>query len=325
MEESVEDTAIGVDIGGTKVLAGAVTADGTVLETVRLPTPHRSTSPQVVENTIVAAVRELEFLTGSPACAVGIGAAGFVDARGNVAFSPHLAWRAEPWQAALEGRLRTPVTVDNDANTTAWAELRFGAARSYREVVCLTLGTGIGGALVLNGEIYRGGHGMAGEFGHMQVVPDGRACECGNTGCWEQYSSGNTLVRSARQAVTERSPEAERLRWLVEDDPDRVTGPLVTQAARDGDLAALEAFGEIGDWLGVGLAGLAAAFDPELLVVGGGVADAGSLLLDPAQRALGRTLTGRGFRPEPRIVPASLGTTAGFVGAAALARQRLGE
>jgi glucokinase len=315
--------AIGVDIGGTKVLAGAVTADGTILERVRLPTPHRSTSPEVVEDTIVAAVRELESRTRTTACAVGIGAAGFVDAGGTVAFSPHLAWREEPLRAALESRLGRPVSVDNDANTTAWAELEFGAARSYRNVVCLTLGTGIGGALILDGRIFRGSNGMAGEFGHMQVVPEGRLCECGNTGCWEQYCSGNSLVRAARVSVAAASPDAENLRRLTEDDPDRVTGALVSQAAADGDKAALEALREIGDWLGVGVAGLAAAFDPDLVVVGGGVSDAGAMLFEPAQAALGRTLTGRGYRPEPRIVPALLGTAAGFVGAAAQARTRL--
>src|SRR5919112_2112803 len=192
---------VGVDIGGTKVLAGVVASDGTILETVRLPTPHRSTSPREVEDTIVAAVRQLESRTGTAARAVGIGAAGFVDDKGVVAFSPHLSWRNEPLQALLESRLSLPVRVDNDANTTAWAELRFGAARACRNVLCLTLGTGIGGALVVDRQVFRGSHGMAGEFGHMQLVPEGLPCECGNRGCWEQYCSGHALVRAARAFV----------------------------------------------------------------------------------------------------------------------------
>ena len=187
----------------------------------------------------------------------------------------------------------------------------------------MTLGTGIGGALIINGEVFRGGHGLAGEFGHMQVVRDGRRCECGNRGCWEQYSSGNTLVREARELVVSRSPAAYRLRQLVAEDPDKLTGPLVTEAANAGDRAAIELFQEVGEWLGRGLASLTAAFDPEVIIVGGGVSEAGELLLGPAREALGRTLTGRGFRPEPPIVRAELGPDAGFVGAADLARSAL--
>ncbi len=312
-------SVVGVDVGGSKVLAGVVLADGTVAARVRLETPHRSRAPDVVESTIVEAVQGLG--GNHP---VGVGAAGFVDEiRESVVFSPHLSWRNEPLKDALEKRLGVPVLVDNDANTTAWAELRFGAGRGYRQVLCVTLGTGIGGALIVNGEVFRGGHGMAGEFGHMQVVRDGRRCECGNRGCWEQYSSGNTLVREARELVEGRSPAAYSLRQLVAEDPDKLTGPLVTEAANAGDRAAIELFQEVGEWLGRGLANLAAAFDPEVIVVGGGVSEAGELLLGPAREALGRTLTGRGFRPEPPIVRAELGPDAGFVGAADLARSAL--
>src|SRR3954470_11533244 len=162
------ELVVGVDIGGTKVLAGAVTGEGVIVDVVRLPTPHRSTTPGVVENTIVAAISQLERSVGSAAHAVGVGAAGFVDLEGRVAFSPHLSWRDEPLQARLERRLSVPVRVDNDANTTARAELRFGAARSSKNAVCVTLGTGIGGALVLDRQVVRGSNGMAGEFGHIQ-------------------------------------------------------------------------------------------------------------------------------------------------------------
>ena len=313
---------VGVDIGGSKVLAGVVSPEGGVLARVRLETPHRSKTPDVVENTIVDAVRELAAL--HDVRAVGVGAAGFVDPKaGTVLFSPHLSWRTEPLKEALEQRLGVPVLVDNDANTTARAEHRFGAARGYQQVLCVTLGTGIGGALIINGEVFRGGHGMAGEFGHMQVVRGGRRCECGNRGCWEQYSSGNTLVREARELVEGRSPAAYSLRQLVAEDPDKLTGPLVTEAANAGDQAAIELFQEVGEWLGRGLASLSAAFDPEVIIVGGGVSEAGELLLGPAREALGRTLTGRGFRPEPPIVRAELGPDAGFVGAADLARSAL--
>jgi glucokinase len=310
---------IGVDIGGTKVLGGEVEADGTVLSRVRRETPHHSLAPSVVEDTIVEVVTELA--AGRPVATVGVGAAGFVDPAGElVRFSPHLSWREEPLRQAISERLALPVLVDNDANTTAWAEVRFGAARGRRQVLCLTLGTGIGGALVIDGRLFRGANGMAGEFGHMQVVPDGRLCECGNRGCWEQYASGARVVREAGELLATGSPAAFALAEATQGEPARLTGPLVTEVARAGDRTAAELIAQVGDWLGVGLAGLCAGFDPELVVIGGGLSDAGDLLLEPARRALARTLTGRGFRPEPPIVRAELGTDAGFVGAAELAR-----
>ena len=313
---------IGVDIGGSKIVAGVVDSDGQVLARARAATPHLSTTPAVVEDTIVDAVRRLQTAYRLEIGAVGIGAAGFVDAAGAlVRFSPHLSWRDEPVRDALAGRLDLPVVLDNDANAAAAAEMAYGAGRGHRQVLCLTLGTGIGGALVMNGRVFRGANGMAGEFGHMQVVPGGRACECGNRGCWEQYSSGNALVRAARELLKAPSPGAHVLQELAAGDPAEVTGPLVTRAAAAGDRAVLAIFREVGGWLGTGLAGFVAAFDPELVIVGGGASDAGDLLLGPAREALRRTLTGRGFRPEPPLVTAGLGADAGFIGAAVVARE----
>jgi glucokinase len=238
-----------------------------------------------------------------------------------VRFSPHLSWRDEPLQAAVSSRLGLPVVVENDANAAAWAEWRFGAARGESHLVCITLGTGIGGGVLVDGELLRGRYGMAGEFGHMQVVPGGHRCECGNRGCWEQYASGNALVRESRELAAAGSPMAHRLLDLAGGDPERLSGPLVTQAARDGDQAAVELLTDVGQWLGTGLADLAAALDPGTFVIGGGVSDAGELVLGPAREAFRRTLTGRGYRPEARIVQAELGPDAGLVGAADLARQ----
>ena len=198
---------IGIDIGGTKILAGVVDSSGTVVELRRRPTLGHDIVG--VENTIVELVHELQQMYD--VAAVGIGAAGFVDAsRSTVMFSPHLAWRDEPLRARLSGRITIPVVVDNDANTTALGESRFGAGAGHRFVLCITLGTGIGGAIVMDGRVYRGANGMAGEFGHMQVVPDGHRCPCGNRGCWEQYASGNALEREARELIVARSPVAHR-------------------------------------------------------------------------------------------------------------------
>lgn len=313
---------IGVDIGGTKVAGGIVDADGVIHDRARADTPHRSTSPDVVEDTIVGVVEHLlaRARRGSIG-AVGVGAAGFVaEDRGTVAFAPHLSWRQEPLRAALAQRLGLPITVDNDANAAAWAEWRFGAGRDESHLVMVNLGTGIGGGIVLGGHLERGRFGIAGEFGHMQVVPDGLRCECGNRGCWEQYSSGNALVREARALIAANSPVADDLRRLVDGDLDLLTGPLVTQAAQSGDRIAVELLAEVGHWLGVGIANLAAAFDPGVFVVGGGVSAAGELLLAPARDTFRRQLTGRGYRPEARLVVAQLGNDAGLIGAADLAR-----
>lgn len=314
--------AIGIDIGGTKVAGGLVDDRGVITRRLRRDTPHRSTSPAVVEDVIVGVVSDLmSGMAADRVCAIGIGAAGFVAAdRATVAFAPHLSWRDEPLRDRLTARLTKPVFIDNDANAAAWAEWRFGAARGETHLVMITLGTGIGGGLLWNGEVIRGKHGIAGEFGHMQVVPEGHRCECGNRGCWEQYASGNALVREARALVTARSPIAMDMIARINGDPANLTGPLVTEAARAGDMMAVELLSEIGTWLGVGMANLAAALDPGMFVVGGGVSAAGELLLEPARIAFSRTLTGRGYRPEAGIVAARLGNDAGLIGAADLSR-----
>jgi glucokinase len=309
--------AIGVDIGGSKVAAGVVDPDGAVIARARRLTPSRD--PDAVEATIVDVVGELR--AGRDIVAVGIGAAGFVDAgRARVMFAPHLAWRDEPLRDDVTQVLGLPVTVENDANAAAWAEWRFGAARGETRLVCVTLGTGIGGGILLDGQVQRGEWGMAGEFGHMIVVPDGRRCECGNRGCLEQYASGHVLGREARELAEAGSPVTVPLMRRAGGDISRLEGPLITEAAQDGDPLAIELFVDVGRWLGIGLANLAAALDPGIFVIGGGVSDAGELLLGPARESFRRTLTGRGFRPEPRIVVAALGPEAGLVGAADLAR-----
>jgi glucokinase len=258
--------------------------------------------------------------------AVGIGAAGWVDnTQALVRFSPHLAWREEPLKDRLTGRIDLPLIVDNDANAAAWAEYRFGSGRGASVMVCLTLGTGIGGGLVIDGRLFRGTYGMAGEWGHMISVPGGHRCECGNRGCWEQYASGNALVREAKELVRSNSPMAYRLLEMTGGDLDAITGPSVTAAAVHGEHTAIELLADVGGWLGQGIANLAAALDPDLFVVGGGVSAAGDLLLQPARRAFERTLTGRGFRPEARLELAHFRNDAGLIGAADLARRAMIE
>jgi len=309
---------IGVDIGGTKVAAGVVDAAGAVLARTRQRTP--SSNPDAVEDVIATCVEQLR--RDHEVTAVGIGAAGFIDhARGVVLVAPNLAWRDEPLRDAVADRVGLPVVVDNDANTAAWAEYRFGAGRGEHHLVVVTVGTGIGGGIVLGGELYRGRWGIAAEFGHMQLSQSGRRCGCGQHGCWEQYCSGRALLHEAREIADVQPGYGKRLLELGDGRPEGIEAPEVTAAAREGDPAALDCFEEIGTWLGVGLAALAATLDPGAFVIGGGVSEAGELLLAPARRVFAERLTGTGARPRADIRLAALGNEAGLVGAADLARR----
>ncbi len=295
---------------------------GRVLVRSQVPTP--SHDPKAVEDAIVDAVDRLR--ERHPIAAVGIGAAGWVyNTQSVVRFSPHLAWRDEPLRAALAGRIDLPLIVDNDANAAAWAEYRFGAGAGSSVMVCLTLGTGIGGGLVINGELFRGTYGMAGEWGHMTSVPGGHWCECGNRGCWEQYASGNALVREARALLGTGDASADALRTALGVGPEALTGPHVTAAAMAGDPVAVRLLADVGTWLGLGIADVVAGLDPEVVVIGGGVSAAGELLVGPAREAFQATLSGRGFRAYARLELAKFRNDAGLVGAADLARLALRE
>ncbi len=310
---------IGVDVGGTKIAAGVVDEKGAIIEMVKRPTPAANAARTI--EVISEAVREL--LPRHEIEAVGIGAAGFVEeSRSSVVFAPNLAWRNEPVARQVEDRTGRPVVVENDANAAAWAEAKLGAGRGHDHLMMITIGTGIGGALVLNGELYRGRWGMAGEPGHYRVVPDGRLCGCGNRGCWEQYASGSALVAEARDFARRSPGAAVRLLQLSGGTPEGITGPEVMTAAREGDAAALRCFDIIGRWLGEGLADMAAILDPSCFVLGGGVSEAGDLLIGQTRAAFEDGLTGRQYRPHASVVLAELGPDAGMIGAADLARHR---
>src|SRR5450755_1961664 len=217
---------IGVDVGGTKVLGGVVDESGCIIDQERLPTPK--TEPEAIAEAIAAVVASLR--ARHEVEAVGIGCAGWIDLdRANVMFAPNLVLRNEPLKLRLSKLIDLPIVVENDANCHAWAETRFGAARGQNNVVAVILGTGIGGGIVLEGRLFRGGFGMAGEPGHIRVVPDGRLCGCGNHGCWEQYASGNALVRAAREMARSAPSSMPSLMKAVVGQIDAITGPLVTQ------------------------------------------------------------------------------------------------
>ncbi|WP_214367810.1 ROK family glucokinase [Pseudonocardia sp. H11422] len=311
--------AIGVDIGGTKIAAGLVDDRGRIVVRTRRDTPAED--PSKVQDAIVDAVRELT--SAHTAVGIGLGAAGFVDEkRSTVMFAPNLAWRDEHLRETLERRLGLPVVVENDANAAAWAEVRFGAARGEDYVVILTIGTGIGGGVVLAGQLLRGRFGLAAEVGHLNIVPDGRRCGCGLQGCWEQYGSGRALAQEAQEQATVSPSMARELLRIAGGEPEYITGHMVTQAARTGDVVALQCFDELGKWLGRGLAQLAAILDPAVFVIGGGVSEAGELIRVPVEATFRKHLTGRGHRPTAEVRIAELGAEAGLVGAADLAHHR---
>jgi glucokinase len=323
--------AIGIDVGGTKLAGGVVDQRGRVRALTRAATP--ADDPTRLRDVVVDLVRELALV--HPVVAVGLGAAGWVDTTGTVSFAPHLAWRGEPLRdrvatalaglADQPGLADLPVRVENDATAAAWAEHQFGAGRpGPGPLVLVTVGTGIGGGIVVGGRLLRGAHGYAGEPGHQVVVPDGHPCSCGRRGCLEQYASGQALVRFVQTGAAEHPSRADRLRELV-GDPAGLTGRLVTTAARSGDKLARAAFDQVGHWLGVGLADLVQLLDPEVLVIGGGVAEAGELLLAPTRQSYRQALARRGGLPAAELRPARLGNLAGLVGAADLARAAAGS
>ncbi|WP_203335404.1 ROK family glucokinase [Nocardioides limicola] len=306
--------ACGVDVGGTKIAAGVVDTAGTVLAQVRAVSP--AADPAAITDTIVGLVDQLR--AAHDVGSVGVGAAGFIDAdRATVRFAPNIAWREEPLGAALHHRLGLSVVVENDANAAAWGEYAFGAGRGADTMLTATLGTGVGGGLILGGHLHRGSHGMAAEIGHLRLTPDGPLCGCGKRGCLETYSSGTALVRRAREDVEAGLPGTEHLRALANG---AVTGPMVTEAAMAGDRYAITLLAEVGRHLGYGLASLCAVLDPDTIVIGGGMVAAGELVLGPARDSLAAELSAAAHRPPPALLPATLGNTAGLIGAADLSR-----
>jgi glucokinase len=309
--------AIGLDIGGTKIAAARVDARGRIHARTRVASPA-----QDVGRTLETVVDTARSLVTDEVGAVGIGAAGLVaSTTGTLAFAPNLAWRNVELAAHVSGALGLPALAENDANVAAWGEHRFGAGRGHDHLLLVTVGTGIGGGIVTGGRLYRGAHGYAAEIGHIIVEPGGHRCGCGNRGCWEQVASGQAIERAGREAA-ERYPHSGIAR-IAEGVPDRVTGSVVTKAARDGDETAVAILARVGRRLGEGIAGLVNVLDPEIVVVGGGVVSAAEMILDPARKAFRSSVEAPEFRPEVPIVAAVLGNDAGVVGAAALAIEEL--
>jgi glucokinase len=305
--------AVGIDVGGTKIAALRVDRAGNVLARDVRPTPARD---QVA--TLAAMGDAAEAVCVPEVAAVGISAAGLVEwPAGVMRFAPNLSWRDLALVDEMRARLGVPVVADNDNNCAGWGEFRYGSAAGQRDVLFVGVGTGIGGGIILGGRLFRGAHGFAAEIGHIIVEPGGPPCGCGNRGCWEQVASGHAISRDGQQAVA-RHPHS-LLVELSEGDPEKVTGSMVTQAARAGDAVATGIVVEAAHRLGEGIAGLVNVLDPDIVAIGGGVSEAGDLMLEPARAAFTAAVEGVAHRPEVPLVLASLGNDAGGIGAAALA------
>jgi glucokinase len=310
--------AVGIDIGGTKIAAGVVTSDGRILRKAASPTPQRQ--DHLIRH-ILAVIDDLR-ADYPDVAAVGVGAAGMIDwPTGHIRWAPNNSYSDLPLQQLLAEGSGLPAVVENDANAAAWAEAAAGAGAGLGNVIALTIGTGIGAGIILNGELQRGETGIAGEAGHIIVNPTGgELCGCGATGCLEAMASGTALGRAGRRAAA-AGPEGRRLAQLA-GTAASVTGETVHQAALAGDPAARQLFDELGFWLGVGIASLVNVFDPQLVILGGGLVTTGDLLLTPAHTSFESFVFARPHRQLPDLALAQLGPDAGLIGAALLALHR---
>jgi glucokinase len=308
--------AIGIDIGGTKIAGALVDAQGVIVQEERVPSP--AGNPEAMVDAVVGLIERLS--ANHEVIGAGVAAAGFIDAdQSTIIYAPNISWRNEPFKAKLEAKLKIPVIIENDANAAAWAEYRYGAGRGYKHMIMLTIGTGVGGAVIADSHMLRGGFGIAGELGHIRMVPDGLLCGCGQHGCLESYASGSALLRAAKSLAASSDPAGQRLRE-IEAEAGQLSGLEVYKAILERDPGALRVLSELGSWLGQAIGTLVAVLDPEVVVIGGGVSAAGDLLLDPIREAYRAHLPAQGFRPELKIVAAEFVNDAGVVGAADLVR-----
>jgi glucokinase len=309
---------IGIDVGGTKVLGGVVTESGEILATTRRETPREGGRAL----TQVIAEVAIELMELYPVASIGVSAAGFISSdRETVLATPNIAaWNGVNLDKELTLAIGKPIVLENDANAAAWGEFKFGAGRGRNDLMMLTLGTGVGGGLILDGRLFRGAFGIGAELGHLRLVPDGFLCGCGIRGCLEQYANGGALLRNAREAISASPELARNLLARGDGTIEGLQGAHITAAARDGDAVALAAFNTLAQYLGAGIASLCAVIDPSCVVLGGGIIEAGEIFLAPTREAAIRLIPFSGKHPYPEIVNAELGNSAGLVGVADLSR-----
>ena len=308
---------LGIDLGGTGIKLGLVDPHGKLLRTLKFSTPSKK-DPQDVVNLIVEHANTLVSTLGKKkVIGIGIGSAGDIDPKtGVIRLSPNLGWKQVPLKSLLSRRLKHSIIIDNDANVAAWAAYVVEAKRRVKNLLCVTVGTGIGGGLIIDGKLYRGTTGSAGEIGHITLYPEGVPCPCGNHGCLERYVGARAMADEARQAIA--AGETTLIPDLVHNDLSLITPLIMQQAARQGDKLAQRLWEQVGERLGIGLAALINVLNPEWIVLAGGLSRAGPLLLDPVRR----TILNRSF-PTPasaaKLVISKLDQDLGLVGAGLIA------
>ena len=309
--------SIGIDIGGTKIAGGLVDGTGSITRALRVDTPA---TPAEIEDAVAAMIRELG--EGTQVTTAGVAAAGFMDReRTRVRFAPNIAWRDEPLRDRISERAGLAVVIENDADAAGWAEYRFGAGRGRSHVTMLTLGTGVGGAVIAGGELSRGGFGIGGELGHLRLVPGGVPCGCGRLGCLEQYASGNALRRIATEIAESEASGRGAALAAGRQGHDRVPGAVIAELVLADDPGALEALRRVAVSLGEACGSFSAVLDPELFVIGGGVSMLDERLLAPVREAYVQALPAAGHRPVAEFAIAELTNDAGVIGVADLARR----
>jgi len=318
---------VGVDLGGTKINAGAMPVDGSAVIAQRSEPTLASEGADGVTARIAAAIESVIVdtmqqtgCTRDDFAGIGIGAPGPLDReKGLVIVAPNLGWHDYPLRDKLEQATGLPVSLDNDANCATVGEWWIGAAKGGRNVVGMTIGTGIGGGLILDGKLYHGSSDVAGEVGHTTIDPTGRRCGCGNYGCLEAYASGPAIAVRAREAL--EGGEASALTVMAGGDVSKITAQTVYEAAKTGDRIASEVVRETARFIGTGIANLLNVFNPDVVVLAGGVAQAGEDLFTPLRAEVKR----RAFKPAVdacRIVPGALGGNAGLIGAVKMFLER---
>ena len=309
------DLTIGIDIGGTKISAGVVDSSGNLIDSSKCSTPAEGGKELI--SSVVNLVKELN--KKHEIKGIGISIAALISSDyGTIVGAPNIANLSKlNFVNEIKEEFKLPIIVENDANAAMWAEFKFGNARGLNPVMFFIIGTGVGGGLVIDGKLFKGANGIGAEFGHMCVVPDGLLCGCGSKGCIEQYASGGALIRYANEALLANPDKSEEVLSFGEG---KLSGAALTKAAKAGNELALAVFSKQADWLGLACASYSLIIDPQAIIIGGGVVDAGELFLAPVRAAMRKYMPFAESHVPPKIVAAKFGNDAGLIGAAELVR-----
>jgi len=309
------DLTIGIDIGGTKISAGVVDSSGNLIDSSRCSTPLEGGKELV--SSVIGLVKESN--KKHEIKGIGISIAALISSDyGTIVGAPNIANLSKlNFVNEIKEEFKLPIIIENDANAAMWAEFKFGSAKGLNPVMFLIIGTGVGGGLVIDGKLFKGANGIGAEFGHMCVVPNGLLCGCGSKGCIEQYASGGALIRYANEALLANPDKSEEVLSFGEG---KLSGTALTKAAKAGNELALAAFSKQADWLGLACASYSLIIDPQAIIIGGGVVDAGELFLAPVRAAMRKYMPFAESHVPPKIIAAKFGNDAGLIGAADLVR-----